>query len=44
MQSIAPPPKTPVHYPDEHDAAIKHLDFAIAEFEDMRCSQLWSGR
>jgi tetratricopeptide (TPR) repeat protein len=24
------------HYPDEHDAAIEHLDFAIAEFRDMK--------
>jgi len=24
------------HYPDEHDAAIEHLDFAIAEFQDMK--------
>ena len=24
------------HYPDEHDAAIKHLDFAIAEFREMK--------
>ena len=24
------------HYPDEHDAAIEHLDFAIAEFREMK--------
>jgi hypothetical protein len=24
------------HYPDEHDAAIRHLDFAIAEFQEMK--------
>jgi hypothetical protein len=24
------------HYPDEHDAAIEHLDFAIAELRDMK--------
>jgi len=24
------------HYPDERDAAIEHLDFAIAEFQDMK--------
>jgi hypothetical protein len=24
------------HYADEHDAAIEHLDFAIAEFRDMK--------
>jgi len=24
------------HYPDEHDAAIEHLDFAIAEFQEMK--------
>ncbi len=24
------------HYPDEHDAAIEHLDFAIAEFRHMK--------
>jgi tetratricopeptide (TPR) repeat protein len=24
------------HYPEEHDAAIEHLDFAIAEFRDMK--------
>jgi hypothetical protein len=24
------------HYPDEHDAAIEHLDFAISEFREMR--------
>jgi hypothetical protein len=24
------------HHPDEHDAAIEHLDFAIAEFQDMK--------
>jgi tetratricopeptide (TPR) repeat protein len=24
------------HYPDERDAAIEHLDFAIAEFRDMK--------
>ena len=24
------------HYPDEHDAAIEHLDFAIAEFQAMK--------
>jgi tetratricopeptide (TPR) repeat protein len=24
------------HYPDEHDAAIVHLDFAIAELRDMK--------
>jgi tetratricopeptide (TPR) repeat protein len=24
------------HYPEEHDTAIEHLDFAIAEFRDMK--------
>ena len=24
------------HYPDERDAAIEHLDFAIAELRDMK--------
>jgi hypothetical protein len=24
------------HYPDERDAAIEHLDFAIAEFREMK--------
>ena len=24
------------HYPDEQDAAIEHLDFAIAELRDMK--------
>jgi hypothetical protein len=24
------------HFPDEHNAAIEHLDFAIAEFRDMK--------
>jgi hypothetical protein len=24
------------HYPEEHDAAIGHLDFAIAEFQEMK--------
>jgi hypothetical protein len=24
------------HYPEEHDAAIEHLDFAIAEFREMK--------
>jgi hypothetical protein len=24
------------HYPDERDAAIEHLDFAIAEFQEMK--------
>jgi tetratricopeptide (TPR) repeat protein len=24
------------HYPDEHDTAIEHLDFAIAEFREMK--------
>jgi len=24
------------HYSDEHDAAIEHLDFAIAELRDMK--------
>ncbi len=24
------------HNPDEHDTAIEHLDFAIAEFQDMK--------
>ena len=24
------------HYPDERDAAVEHLDFAIAEFQDMK--------
>ncbi len=24
------------HYPDEHGAAIEHLDFAIAEFQEMK--------
>jgi hypothetical protein len=24
------------HYADEHDAAIEHLDFAIAEFREMK--------
>ena len=24
------------HYPDEHDTAIEHLDFAIAEFQAMK--------
>lgn len=24
------------HYPDEHTAAIEHLDFAIAELRDMK--------
>jgi hypothetical protein len=24
------------HYPDEHDAAIEHLDFAIADLRDMK--------
>jgi hypothetical protein len=24
------------HYPDEHDAAIEHLDFAIGELRDMK--------
>ena len=26
----------PRHYPDERAAAIEHLDFAIAEFQDMK--------
>ena len=24
------------HYPDEHDTAMEHLDFAIAEFREMK--------
>jgi hypothetical protein len=24
------------HYPDEHDAAIEHLDFAIAELQEIK--------
>ena len=24
------------HYPDEREAAIEHLDFAIAEFREMK--------
>ena len=24
------------HYPDEHDAAIEHLDLAVTEFQDMK--------
>jgi hypothetical protein len=24
------------HYPDERDAAIEHLDFAIGEFREMK--------
>ena len=24
------------HYPDEHAEAMEHLDFAIAEFQDMK--------